>query len=48
MLAAAHRLEDIHVEGISSVSQADIQYAEELGYCIKPLAIAKQVDHELE
>lgn len=42
------RLSDIHVEGISSVSQADIQYADELGYCIKPLAIAKQVDRELE
>ncbi|MBI4004470.1 MAG: homoserine dehydrogenase [Candidatus Omnitrophica bacterium] len=39
---------DIHVEGISKISQADIQYADELGYCIKPLAIAKQVDHELE
>ena len=39
---------DIHVEGISKISQADIQYADDLGYCIKPLAIAKQVDHELE
>ena len=39
---------EIHVEGISKISQADIQYADELGYCIKPLAIAKQVDHELE
>ena len=42
------RLSDIHVEGISKISQADIQYADELGYCVKPLAIAKQVDHELE
>ncbi|OGX29733.1 MAG: homoserine dehydrogenase [Omnitrophica WOR_2 bacterium RIFCSPHIGHO2_02_FULL_67_20] len=42
------RLRDIHIEGISKISQADIQYADELGYCIKPLAIAKQVDHELE
>ena len=41
-------LSSIHVEGISKISQADIQYANELGYCIKPLAIAKQVDHELE
>ena len=41
-------LSDIHVEGIRKISQADIQYADELGYCIKPLAIAKQVDHELE
>jgi len=39
---------DIHTEGISQISQADIQYADELGYCIKPLAIAKQVGHELE
>jgi len=38
----------IHVEGISKISQADIQYADELGYYIKPLAIAKEVDHELE
>jgi homoserine dehydrogenase len=42
------RLDEMHVEGISSISQADIQYAEDLGYTIKPLAIAKQVDHELE
>jgi homoserine dehydrogenase len=41
-------LPQIHVEGISAVSQADIEYADELGYCIKPLAIAKQVDHELD
>ena len=42
------RLSEMHIEGISAVSRADIQYADELGYCIKPLAIAKQVDHELE
>jgi len=42
------RLSDIHTEGINHVTPADIQYADELGYCIKPLAIAKQVDHELE
>jgi homoserine dehydrogenase len=42
------RPSDIHTEGISKISQADIQYADDLGYCIKPLAIAKQVDHELE
>ena len=38
----------IHVEGISNISLADIQYADELGYCIKPLAIAKREDHELD
>ncbi len=42
------RQDQIHVEGISRISLADIQYADELGYCIKPLAIAKQEDHELE
>ena len=42
------RLDQIHVEGISHISLADIQYADELGYCIKPLAIAKRVDHELD
>ena len=42
------RLSDIHVEGIKQVSQADIQYADELGYVIKPLAIAKDVGGELE
>ncbi|MBI3087616.1 MAG: homoserine dehydrogenase [Candidatus Omnitrophica bacterium] len=41
-------VEDIHTEGISRISQADIQYAGEMGYCIKPLAVAKQVGHELE
>ena len=40
--------DDIYIEGISKISQADIQYADELGYCIKPLAIAKQIEHELE
>jgi len=40
--------DDIHTEGIDHLSLADIQYADELGYCVKPLAIAKQVDHELE
>jgi homoserine dehydrogenase len=39
---------DVYVEGISEISQADIRYADELGYCIKPLAIAKREGHELE
>ena len=42
------RLADVHTEGISQVSQADIQYADGLGYCIKPLAIAKRVENRLE
>lgn len=42
------KLEDMHIEGISKISQADIRYADELGYVIKPLAIAKVDDHELD
>ncbi|HAM42147.1 MAG TPA: homoserine dehydrogenase [Candidatus Omnitrophica bacterium] len=41
-------LSQIHTEGISRVSLADIQYADELGYCVKPLVIAKQADGKLE
>src|SRR3989338_2216131 len=41
-------LQKIYTEGIARISLADIQYADELGYCIKPLAIAKQVGQELE
>lgn len=33
---------DVHCEGISSVTPADIQYARELGYRIKHLGIAKR------
>lgn len=41
-------LEDIFVEGISQVSLADINYAKELEFEIKLLAIAKKVSDELE
>ena len=34
-------LKDIHTEGISRVTAVDIDYARELGYRIKLLAIAK-------
>src|SRR5438876_5279394 len=37
-------LKDIHTEGITRVTAADIAYARELGYRIKLLAIAKAVD----
>ena len=37
-------LKDIHTEGITRVTAADIAYARELGYRIKLLAIAKRVD----
>jgi len=35
-------LDDVYVEGITSITSADIQYASELGYVIKLLAIAKE------
>ncbi|MFQ5658639.1 MAG: homoserine dehydrogenase, partial [Candidatus Methylomirabilales bacterium] len=38
----------IHIEGIKEVDPADIQYASELGYRIKLLAIAKEADGEVE
>ncbi len=41
-------LKDIFVEGIEHVSAADIAYAQELGYAIKLLAIAKKENDELE
>ncbi|MFA5411217.1 MAG: homoserine dehydrogenase [Candidatus Omnitrophota bacterium] len=41
-------LEDIFIEGISRVSLADVNYAKELGFEIKLLAIAKKEADELE
>ncbi|OGX17241.1 MAG: homoserine dehydrogenase [Omnitrophica WOR_2 bacterium RBG_13_44_8b] len=41
-------LNDIFIEGISRVSLTDVNYASELGFEIKLLAIAKKVDDELE
>lgn len=41
-------MRDIFIEGISNVSLADINYAKELGFEIKLLAIAKKDDGELE
>ncbi|MDP2938210.1 MAG: homoserine dehydrogenase [Candidatus Omnitrophota bacterium] len=41
-------LEDIFIEGISQVSLADVNYAKELGFEIKLLAIAKKESDELE
>ncbi len=38
----------IHIEGIREVDPADIQYAKELGYRIKLLAIAKEADGKVE
>ncbi|MEN6349982.1 MAG: homoserine dehydrogenase [Syntrophomonas sp.] len=39
-------LNDVYVEGITSITPADIQYAKELGYVIKLLAIAKEDEKE--
>jgi len=40
--------ENVYVEGIRNVSQSDIRYADEFGYVIKLLAIAKRVKDEIE
>ncbi len=37
-------LQNLHVEGITSINQKEIQYARELGYVIKLIAIAKLTD----
>jgi homoserine dehydrogenase len=42
------RPEDIHHEGISRLSSRDFRYAQELGFAIKLLAIAKQDDKWIE
>ncbi len=39
---------DIHHEGISRLSSRDFRYAQELGFAIKLLAIAKQDDRAIE
>ena len=41
-------LKDVYTEGITKVSPLDIKYALELGYKIKLLAIAKEVDGEID
>lgn len=42
------RFEKVYTEGISSLSLTDVGYAEELGYRIKHLGIAKRTDSGLE
>ncbi|MFH2139046.1 MAG: homoserine dehydrogenase [Candidatus Omnitrophota bacterium] len=39
---------DIYVEGIEEISLSDIKYADELGYCVKLLAIAKKSGEKVE
>ncbi len=41
-------MNDIYVEGISHITLEDIQYAEELEYVIKPLAIANRDGNRLD
>jgi homoserine dehydrogenase len=36
-------VDDVHREGITGVSQADVRYATQLGYFIKPLAVAERI-----
>lgn len=38
----------LYIEGIRGIDPADIQYAKELGYRVKLLAIAKETDGEIE
>ena len=38
----------VYFEGIDKISLSDIKYADELGYCIKLLAIAKRLSDSLE
>jgi homoserine dehydrogenase len=40
-------LKNVSREGISGVTQEDIRYAGEIGYCIKPLAAAKKINNKL-
>jgi homoserine dehydrogenase len=42
------RPEDIYCEGISRLTSRDFQYAKELGYAVKLLAIAKQEDNTIQ
>jgi len=42
------RPEDIYCEGISRLTNRDFRYAQELGFAIKLLAIAKQSDKSIE
>jgi len=41
-------LQDVYIEGISNLSQADITYARELGFVVKLVAVAKQSEEGIE
>lgn len=38
------QLKDVHVEGITNITTADIDYAKSLGYVVKLLAVGKETD----
>jgi homoserine dehydrogenase len=40
--------EDVYREGIDNICPEDIRFAGEFGYCVKLLAIARQVDGQIE
>jgi homoserine dehydrogenase len=40
--------EEVYTEGITRLTQLDIAYARELGYCVKLLALTKMADDELD
>jgi len=42
------KFKDVYVEGINNIDARDIQYAAELGFCIKLLAIAKKSADSLD
>ena len=41
-------LDDVYVEGITNITPRDIQYARELGFVVKLLAIAKEVGGKIQ
>ena len=41
-------LDDVYVEGITAISLRDIQYARELGYVVKLLAITKEAEGKIQ
>ncbi|MDD4171125.1 MAG: homoserine dehydrogenase [Syntrophomonas sp.] len=41
-------LDDVYVEGITDITPQDIRYARELGYVVKLLAIAKEVEGKIQ
>ena len=42
------QLKDVHVEGITKITTADIDYAKSLGYVVKLLAVGKETDKGID